>query len=134
MPERPGGARLWLARPDGPADRSGHHPTQRDPHLRDRAGQPGAGAQPVAVALAVSVTIAQPVANREQEPLGNGQRALHARRFVALLGTEDLVGAGRDVVDVELLRVAGRNEITGSEPVVGAVLSRQVVRDAAGVD
>src|SRR5207245_10419580 len=128
MPEHPGGARLWLARPDGPADRSGHHPAQRYPHLRDRAGQPGAGAQTVSVSLAVSVTITQPVTNPEQEPLGNGQRALHSRRFVALLGAEDLVGAGRDVVDVELLRVAGRNKITGGEPVVGAVLDRQVVR------
>src|SRR5207245_3515655 len=127
MPEHPGGARLWLARPDGPADRSGHHPAQRDPHLRDRAGQPGAGAQPVAVSLAVSVTITQPVANPKQEPLGNGQRALHARRFVARLAAEDLVGAGRDVVDVELLRVAGRNESTGSEPAVGAVLARHAV-------
>src|SRR5712692_11079498 len=66
--------------------------------------------------------------------LSNRQRPLHARGLMALLGAEDRVGPGRDVADVELLRVAGGNELARGYAVVGAVADRQVMLRGAGVD
>src|SRR5438105_5333262 len=56
VPDHPLGAWLWLAGPDRPANRSGHHPAQRNADLRDRIGQRGAWPEPVADSVAKHIT------------------------------------------------------------------------------